>query len=243
MQMRFAPTWLLLSSSMLLLTLEGCSQKGKPTTTNRYGLHIIQTIAPLLPAIQADSPGAMVRLNRYLHPLLTNWIYATPNNFTHQILYTQPEAYLRLEAAKALQQVQDTLHTLGFDIQLYDAYRPYSVTEKMWQIVPDERYAANPANGSGHNRGVAVDVTLVDSTTGEALPMPTGFDNFTDTAHHSFMNLPVNVLKNRALLKKVMEQYGFVALATEWWHYSLPNPKRYALLDVGFDEMKKATKK
>jgi zinc D-Ala-D-Ala dipeptidase len=243
MQMRSAIYMLLLVSSVLLTTLSGSCQMARKVTGNQYGLQVIQNTKPLLPAIQADSPSAMVPLSRYLHPLRTDWVYATANNFTHQVLYTHPDAYLRLEAATALQQVQDTLHSLGFDIQLFDAYRPYSVTEKMWQIVPDERYAANPANGSGHNRGVAVDVTLVDITTGKALPMPTGFDNFTDTAHHSFMDLPGEMLKNRALLKKVMEQYGFVALATEWWHYSLPNPKRYALLDISFEEMKKATKK
>jgi zinc D-Ala-D-Ala dipeptidase len=226
---------------MMLLCLQSCAQKIKLSKTNRYGLTIVENIDSLRLMNKTGSRDAMVELSQYLQPLYIDFVYATPQNFTKQILYKNPRAYLRLEAATALQKVQDTLQTLGYDIKLFDAYRPYSVTQKMWEIVPDDRYAANPANGSGHNRGVAVDVTLVDKNTGIDLPMPTPFDNFSDTAHHNFMQLSTTVLANRKLLKTVMEQYGFIALSTEWWHYSLPNPKRYELLNIDFDDMKKLT--
>lgn len=226
---------------VMLLLVQNCSSRLQPVVGNKYGLRVVQKAASLLPAIQADSPSAMVPLSRFLQPLQTDFVYATSANFTHQVLYKSPAAYLRKEAAQALQKVQDTLQLMGLDIKIWDAYRPYSVTEKMWVIVPDDRYAANPANGSGHNRGIAVDVTLTDKT-GKELPMPTGFDNFTDSAHHNCMNLSADVLYNRKLLKTVMEQYGFVPLPTEWWHYSLPNPKRYDLLNIDFGEMKKVMK-
>ena len=239
MQMRYLKAKILLVGAVVLLLLvQNCSGKLQPITGNKYGLRVVQNAASLLPAIQADSPSAMVPLTRFLQPLQTDIVYATSANFTHQVLYKNPAAYLRLEAAQALQKVQDTLQSIGLDIKIFDAYRPYSITEKMWTIVPDDRYAANPANGSGHNRGIAIDLTLTNKN-GKELPMPTGFDNFTDSAHHNFMNLPAEVLQNRKLLKAVMEQYGFVALPTEWWHYSLPNPKRYDLLNVDFEEMKK----
>ncbi len=126
---------------------------------------------------------------------------------------------------------------MGLGLKIFDAYRPYSVTEKMWLPVQDDRYAADPKKGSGHNRGVAVDLTLIYLATGEELNMGTGFDNFSDTAHHAFTNLPEDILQNRLLLKKNMEQYGFKALDTEWWHYSLPNAKDFELLDIDFKKL------
>lgn len=194
---------------------------------------------------QTDSqPGLqMVRLSSIIPDLRTDWRYASSQNFTGEILYHQPEAYLRKDAAAKLKQVDDSLKTMGIGLLLFDAYRPYRATLAMWKIVPDDRYAANPANGSGHNRGIAVDLTLVNRHTGEPLRMPTDFDNFSDTAHHDFQSLDSTVLQNRALLKGVMEHFGFRALSTEWWHYSLPEPKRYPLMDISFRKMKKWTRK
>ena len=106
----------------------------------------------------------------------------------------------------------------------------------------DDRYAADPKKGSGHNRGIAVDLTIINLKNKEELDMGTGFDNFSDTAHHGFTNLPEEVLQNRLLLKKVMAQHGFKALDTEWWHYSLPNANDFELLDISFKELEKIQK-
>lgn len=109
----------------------------------------------------------------------------------------------------------------------------------MWKLVHDERYTADPAKGSSHNRGAAVDVTLVKISTGQELVMPTGFDDFSEKAHHTYTNLPKEVVDNRALLKTTMEKFGFVSLRTEWWHYSLPDAaKRFELLDLSFQQLK-----
>jgi zinc D-Ala-D-Ala dipeptidase len=113
----------------------------------------------------------------------------------------------------------------------------------MWEPVQDDRYAADPKKGSGHNRGTAADLTIIYLSTGKELPMGTGFDNFSDTAHHNFTGLPAEVLKNRALLKKTMEENGFKALDTEWWHYSLPNAKEYELLNLSFAALAKTKKR
>ncbi|HEX6914032.1 MAG TPA: M15 family metallopeptidase [Chitinophagaceae bacterium] len=180
----------------------------------------------------------MVSLTKYLQPLLTDWKYAGTENFTHQVLYNNPEAFLRLPAARALHLVQEELKTKGISLKIFDAYRPYSVTRKMWEIVPDERYAANPAKGSGHNRGIAVDLTLVDLETGAELEMPTPFDNFTEKAHHTYMNLDSTVLANRQLLRTTMEKHGFRPLITEWWHYFWSDGKTYPLMDFDFGTMR-----
>ena len=154
---------------------------------NEYGLEVITQENTYKQTIKENKNKRMVALSSYLIPLNTDWLYATTNNFTHQILYTNPVAYMRMEAAMALQKISDDLKAKGLGLKIFDAYRPYSVTKKMWSIVPDERYAANPAKGSGHNRGAAVDLTLYNLSTGAEIPMPTAFDNFTEKAHHNFI--------------------------------------------------------
>jgi D-alanyl-D-alanine dipeptidase len=107
----------------------------------------------------------------------------------------------------------------------------------MWDLIHDERYVADPSKGSGHNRGLAVDLTIIDLKDGSELNMGTSFDNFTDTAHHTFKNLPADILQNRMLLRETMEKYGFKALETEWWHYSWPNDRNYEVLDIDFKKL------
>jgi D-alanyl-D-alanine dipeptidase len=109
----------------------------------------------------------------------------------------------------------------------------------IWIPVKDERYAANPAKGSGHNRGVAVDLTLADSKTHQLLPMPTDFDNFSDSARQDFNGTDAKRIANRNLLKRTMEKYGFIPLPTEWWHFSWPHPGNFEVLDLSFAELEK----
>jgi len=135
--------------------------------------------------------------------------------------------------------VQKELNENGVGLKIFDAYRPYSVTVKFWELVHDERYVANPSKGSGHNRGIAVDLTIINLKTGRELNMGTGFDNFSDTAHQTFTSLPEEILQNRVLLKSTMEKYGFKALDTEWWHFFLTDGSRFEILDIEFKKLKK----
>ena len=154
-------------------------------------------------------------------------------------MYNPPAAtsFLRAPAADALAKVQAELAVAGLGLKIFDAYRPYSVTVRFWELVKDERYVANPAKGSGHNRGIAVDLTIIQLKDGSELSMGTGFDNFSDTAHHSFSQLPEDALKNRKLLRSAMEKFGFKALETEWWHYFIPETSRFELLDLSFRQL------
>lgn len=205
---------------------------------NEKGVLVIATQKAYNRTIQNNDNKRLVSVRAYVQPFIAEWKYASEDNFTHKVLYTNPEAYIRLEAALALRKVQSDLSKIGVGLKFYDAYRPYSVTLKMWKVVPDERYTANPSKGSGHNRGAAVDVTLISLQTKEELQMPTAFDDFTDKAHHNYPDLPTEVKANRNLLKTTMEKHGFVALSTEWWHYSLPNSAtRFELLDFDFPQM------
>lgn len=211
--------------------------------SNKYGLLVTKDINILQKEIALDSNKQMVDLRKVIPNITLDLKYATTDNFMHQKLYPDiTTTYLRKPAADALKKVVNDLQKLNLTVKIFDAYRPYSITEEMWEIVKDDRYAADPSKGSGHNRGVAVDLTLIDSKTKKELPMGTGFDNFSDTAHQDFTNLPEEILKNRNLLKTTMEKYGFKALETEWWHFYIPNSSTYELLDLSFSEIKKCSK-
>lgn len=174
--------------------------------------------------VTADTAYKMAEIKAYVPGIVYDLKYATPNNFTGRKLYAQStKTYLRKSAVQALEKAQRELNNSGYGLKIFDAYRPYRVTKEMWELVKDERYVANPAKGSGHNRGLAVDLTITDLKTGDELNMGTGFDNFTDTAHHTFTAFPDTIIRNRELLKQVMEKYGFNSLESEWWHYSWPN--------------------
>ena len=193
--------------------------------------------------VQADSLQRMIEIKSLLKGVEYDLRYATENNFTKKQLYKSgKQTFLRLQAVRGLQKVQEELNQKGFGLRIFDAYRPYSVTEKMWDLIQDERYVANPAKGSGHNRGIAVDLTIIELKNHRDLDMGTGFDNFTDSAHHDFKNLPTEILQHRILLKTTMEKYGFRALDTEWWHYSWPNDRGYQVLDIGFEALGKRRK-
>jgi D-alanyl-D-alanine dipeptidase len=144
--------------------------------------------------------------------------YATENNFLKAKVYDCAECYLRLKTVKALIAANVEFQKLGYTIKIFDCYRPLSIQKRMWQIVPNPSYVANPAKGSIHNRGGAVDITLVDSD-GTAVDFGTDFDFFGKEASHSFKKLDRTIRKNRKLLRKVMEVNGFKALESEWWHY------------------------
>ena len=146
--------------------------------------------------------------------------YATEENFTKKPLYDCANCLLRKVVADALAKALEKLSEQGLGIILFDCYRPLSVQQKMWELVPNPIYVANPAKGSMHNRGNAVDISLYDLKTGELLNMGTDFDYFGKEAHHAYNQLPKQVLNNRLLLKNTMENIGFKSITSEWWHYS-----------------------
>ncbi|MEB3278316.1 MAG: M15 family metallopeptidase [Lyngbya sp.] len=163
--------------------------------------------------------------------------YATTNNFLKRKLYSVPRCLLRADVAKSLSNVQQDLEEMGLGLKVFDCYRPWSVTKQMWEILPDNRYVANPQRGSRHNRGAAVDLTLVDLRTGEELKMPTDFDDFTEKAARDYYYHSPEVRRNSNLLEYKMKQYGFKSLITEWWHFDAGDWQQYSLLNVELDRV------
>ncbi|MBS1667390.1 MAG: M15 family metallopeptidase [Bacteroidetes bacterium] len=200
---------------------------------------VVSSVTSYLTSVQHDENQKMINLGKKIPTIQLDLRYASTNNFMHRKMYKEnpKSTFMRLPAAKALIQVQKALNKKGLGLKVFDAYRPYSVTKDFWDLVHDERYVANPSKGSGHNRGIAVDLCIINLKTKKELKMPTGFDDFTDSAHHDFDDLPADVLANRALLKSTMLKYGFKAFATEWWHYSLPDPEKFPVLDLSFADL------
>lgn len=208
--------------------------------TSKYGVTYIDNKKSFITTIEKDSLKQMVELRTLIPNIHYELRYGTVNNFTGRRLYSKKlrNTYLRTAAATALSKVQADLNQKGFGLKIFDAYRPYGVTIKFWEMIKDERYVANPSKGSGHNRGLAVDLTIIDLKTGKELDMGTGYDNFTDTAHHVFTQLPQSILENRKLLKETMLKHGFELFDTEWWHYSWPNDREYEVLDLDFKALR-----
>lgn len=222
---------------MLILGVGITALHGQPATS----LHVERSAKSYQKSVIAHPEMQMTELKRLVPGIIYDLRYATTNNFMHRRMYARntTTAFLRKPAAEALLKVQNELNNEGLGIKIFDAYRPYSVSEKFWELVKDERYVANPARGSNHNRGTAVDLTLVDLETGKELDMGTGFDNFTDSAHHTFTGLPTAVTANRQKLKSVMRRFGFMALTTEWWHYTYESPLKFEVLDISFKKLAK----
>ncbi|RJO63667.1 MAG: D-alanyl-D-alanine dipeptidase [Candidatus Omnitrophota bacterium] len=162
--------------------------------------------------------------------------YATKYNFTGHALYPSEKCYLRRVVAEKLKRAQEMYKTKGLCIKIFDCYRPLSVQKRMWELIQDERYVANPAAGSKHNRAAAVDLTLLDAE-GNELDMGTGYDDFTPSSAPGAEGISAEARKNRAVLVKVMTECGFKPSTTEWWHYDSDDWEQYDILDTGFPQL------
>ena len=178
--------------------------------------------AVLLDINQEKDDNAFVNLKNYSHDFVFDMKYATADNFLKEQVYPCDECFLRVKTIKALLHANQAFIAKGYRIKLYDCYRPLAIQKKMWKIVPNPTYVANPKKGSIHNKGGAVDITLVDSL-GVELNMGTGFDFFGPEAGHNYTDLSAEILANRQLLKSIMLQYNFKSFDSEWWHYNLNN--------------------
>ena len=179
---------------------------------------IITFLSALLSFVVWGQQSDFVRLKDLSPDFVYELKYATLDNFLKQAVYDCGECYLRKSTAEALVKANEAFKQLGYRIKLFDCYRPLSVQKKMWKILPGTHYVANPAKGSKHNRGAAVDLTLVDAK-GKELNMGTPFDFFGKEAHHTYTQHSKEVLESRKLLKETLNKYNFKSIYSEWWHY------------------------
>lgn len=179
----------------------------------------------------------VVRLDSSIHLDIR---YATPNNFTKRIVYPKAVAYLQRPAAEALVQVNQSLKASGYGLLVFDGYRPWSITKLFWKITPkqDREFVADPRKGSRHNRGCAVDLTLYELRTGNAVKMPGEYDEASERSYANYSGGTEQERKMRDLLRSVMESNGFTVLQNEWWHFDYRDWRSYPLLDTDFEALR-----
>jgi D-alanyl-D-alanine dipeptidase len=167
--------------------------------------------------------------------------YATTNNFLSTPLYTQARAFLQRPAAEALVRAHRELKPLGYGLIIHDGYRPWYVTKIFWDATADDKkiFVANPKDGSRHNRGCAVDLSLYDLKTGLEVDMPSGYDEMSERAYPDYAGGTNEQRARRALLRQAMEKQGFTVYSTEWWHFDYKDWKQYPILNVKFEDLGK----
>ena len=172
------------------------------------------------PPVQEPEDTEFVRVTDYVPGIRVELQYATPDNFTGQVIYNFSDAYLRYGTVKKLSAAQSALAELGCGLKIWDAFRPPAAQFLMWEICPDSTYVANPNKGfSSHSRGNTVDLTLVTSDGAEVV-MPTGFDDFSKKADRDYSDVEPEAAEHAMLLENVMTDAGFQPYAGEWWHFS-----------------------
>ena len=197
------------------------SQKEYQALIKQYPEQILREIVKEIPTIKLDIK------------------YATKDNFSGIAVYHQAKAFAKKPVVDALKKIQKKLNQQGLGLKIFDAYRPYAVTVKFWKLTPLDKkeYVAHPNKGSRHNRGCAVDLTIINLKTGEELKMPTPYDSFNKEAAADYENIPPEEKKNRDFLINIMKQNGFNVIKSEWWHFDFIGWENYPLMDIPFKKL------
>ena len=206
----------------LILSFQAFAQDGPPKEDNKREARLVELIT-LDPSIKLD-----IR-------------YATDNNFVGKKVYLEARAFLQKPAAKALVKVHQKLKKQGLGLVIFDGYRPWSITKLFWEVTSEDKrkFVANPAKGSKHNRGCAVDLSVFDLKTGQLIDMPSGYDEFTERASPDYAGGTEKERANRDMLRRLMEEAGFTVNPNEWWHFDFKDWEKYAIYDISFTEAEK----
>jgi zinc D-Ala-D-Ala dipeptidase len=217
--MRTTRSALALVALFIILSFQALAQVGPPKEPNKREAKLVELIT-LDPTIKLD-----IR-------------YATDDNFVGKKVYPEARAFLQKPAAKAVAKVHKELRDRGLGLVIFDGYRPWSITKLFWEVTPDEKrkFVANPAKGSKHNRGCAVDLSMFDLKTGKLVEMPSGYDEFSERASPDYKGGTAEQTANRELLRKLMDDAGFTVNPNEWWHFDHKDWEKYAIYDISFDE-------
>jgi D-alanyl-D-alanine dipeptidase len=204
--------------SLIAFLIISCKTKS-PVTYGEYNINrSLEIIENEKPTTQTIHDSVFVDIKNYSSKFLFDFKYATTDNFLKQKVYDCEKCLLRYGTLKKMLAAQKDFEELGYRVILFDCYRPHDVQKKMWAIFPNASYVADPAKGSIHNRGGAIDLTLADQN-GKELDMGSAFDHFGKESHHDYDQLTFEVKERRKVLKTIMEKNGLKGIASEWWHY------------------------
>lgn len=238
----YSGVWIVLVLS--LIGLIACT----PRAATRADVPTSRSIAHLIDAALAATPpreqgrfrdNDLVALQSLDPSLQLDVRYATTNNFVGVAVYRTPQVFLQRPAAEALVRVHRALAARGFGLRLFDGYRPWYVTHVFWEITPEAQreFVADPAQGSRHNRGCAVDLTLFDLATGEAVDMPSDYDDFSERAYPDYAGASAIQRRHRDLLREAMAAEGFTVYPSEWWHFDHRDWPHYRIGNARFESL------
>lgn len=205
------------------------SSTGKPVVVNSFKQY--------LTSVKTNPDNELVEIKKVIPNIKLDIRYATKNNFMQQVMYKQARAFARKPVVEALKKIQKDLNKKGYGLKIFDGYRPYGITVEFYKKASDKNFVANPAKGSKHNRGCAVDLTLINLKTGAEVPMPTPYDSFSAVAAANYQHVRPEIKKNRNFLISTMKKYGLNVLENEWWHYDFTGWQRYNLMDIPFEKL------
>ena len=239
---------------LLLFTLAACDSGVRSADqsldpTGVFHVNPVRPVAELLPTALAATPPSetgdfrspeLVELTVLDPTIKLDIRYATTANFLGTPLYSQARAFMQRPAAEALVRVQQSLAAEGYSLLVHDAYRPWYVTKIFWDAMPPDlhKFVADPAEGSRHNRGCAVDLTLYDLRTGRAVSMPSLYDEATERAYANYTGGTAEQRRLRDHLRRHMEAEGFSVYEFEWWHFDYRDWKAYAIQNVRFEDIR-----
>ncbi len=184
-------------------------------------------------------PSELVEITRIDSTIKLDIRYATSQNFMKRPMYTEPRAFLQKPAAEALMHVQRALRARGFGLIVFDGYRPWSVTKEFWDETPADKhgFVADPKQGSKHNRGCAVDLSLINLKNGKEIVMTSPYDDFTEKASPGYRGGSRTQRRLRDMLRSAMEKEGFAVDKGEWWHFDYKDWRSYDVLDIPFNQV------
>lgn len=218
-----------------LLISVSASAQNKPIAAKK--LVVVNSFSQYQASIKSNPDNELVEIKKAIPNITLDIRYATQNNFMQQVMYRQARAFARKPVVDALKKIQQELNKKGLGLKIFDGYRPYAITVEFYKMASDKNFVANPAKGSKHNRGCAVDLTLINLKTGKELPMPTPYDSFSAAAAANYEPVSPVQRKNRNLLISTMAKYGLKVLENEWWHYDFVGWKNYQLMDIPFEKL------
>lgn len=207
---------------------------------------IVGSAAQNGPPVEPNKREAdLVELTKLSKSIRLDVRYATSNNFVGRAVYPEARVFLQRPAAEAIVRIHKLLKKEGLGLIVYDGYRPWRITKLFWDVVREDQriYVADPAKGSKHNRGCAVDLSIYDRKTKKVIPMPSGYDEFTERASPDYTGGTDIERSNRDKLRRLMEAEGFTVNPNEWWHFDYNGWQEYAIYDIAFSEIGKRQKK
>ncbi len=229
------------------------ARRGRPSTSIalRLGLQSVLLVAVLHSGYRVEAQGPPKEAGTFRKPDLIELIkldrtirldirYATSNNFLGKPVYKQARAFLQRPAAEALVRANKALRKNGYGLLIHDGYRPWSVTKMFWDATPADKkeFVADPSQGSRHNRGCAVDLSLFSLKTGRVVVMPSAYDEMSERSHINYTGGTDEQRRVRDLLRSEMEAEGFAVYEPEWWHYDYKDWKEYPIQNIAFSEVR-----